>query len=249
MSTSSSDGLHVWTDEQYVGQAKAAGVLRRHRWTADERIARLVRHPAAARSADRVRCRQHHGQRQRLQHPGRRADLRGDWWLTSGSSADAKDVDPSGANNGGNGSAWFGTLAEWAAALPDARFYAGGFSLGSGVKGDGFLESITYGDTTYTFTSAAAPAVVDVTGKTLKKVGHFKARLDFISNAQPADSVQGKKLKWRVTVDGKRTFVTKQGFGDHDTLIERFAKNSGKHRIEVFKNGVKVRHFAVRTHV
>src|SRR5262245_7654822 len=32
------------------------------------------------------------------------------WWLTSGSSADAKAADPSGANDGGNGSAWFGTL-------------------------------------------------------------------------------------------------------------------------------------------
>ena len=75
------------------------------------------------------------------------------WWLTNGSSADAKAVDPSGANDGGNGSIWFGTLAEWGAALPNARVYAGGFSLGSGVKGDGVIHSITYGGTTYGFTS------------------------------------------------------------------------------------------------
>ena len=35
------------------------------------------------------------------------------WWLTNGSSAAAKAADPSGAENGGNGSEWFGTLAQW----------------------------------------------------------------------------------------------------------------------------------------
>ena len=39
----------------------------------------------------------------------------GNWWLTSSSSAAAKAADPSGANNGGNGSEWFGTLGRWEA--------------------------------------------------------------------------------------------------------------------------------------
>jgi hypothetical protein len=59
------------------------------------------------------------------------------WWLTSGSSADAKAADPSGANNGGNGSEWFGTLSQWKAALPNATAKAGGFSLGSGIRATG----------------------------------------------------------------------------------------------------------------
>ena len=74
------------------------------------------------------------------------------WWLTPGSSADAKAADPSGADNSGNGSDWFGTLAAWETALPDARFLAGGFSLGSGVKGDGVIDSITFDTTEYRFT-------------------------------------------------------------------------------------------------
>lgn len=81
------------------------------------------------------------------------------WWLTGGSSDDAKAADPSGAENGGNGSAWFGTLEEWSAAMPEARIYSGGWSLGSGVHGDGIIREMTYGDTTYTFTGDAEPVV------------------------------------------------------------------------------------------
>ena len=73
------------------------------------------------------------------------------WWLTNSSSADAKAADPSGANNGGNGSEWFGTLAEWEAAFASENVLAYGFSLGSGVLGDGVINSMTFGDTTYTF--------------------------------------------------------------------------------------------------
>lgn len=74
------------------------------------------------------------------------------WWLTGGSSAAAKAADPSGAENGGNGSEWFGTLAQWKAALPDATMYASGFSLGSGVKGQGLIRSITLDNDQYLFT-------------------------------------------------------------------------------------------------
>ncbi len=80
------------------------------------------------------------------------------WWLTNSSSADAKAADPSGADNGGNGSEWFGTLAEWEAAFASERVYAYGFSLGSGVLGDGVINSMTFGDTTYTFAEHAALA-------------------------------------------------------------------------------------------
>lgn len=76
-----------------------------------------------------------------------------DWWLTNGSSAMAKGVCPS--TTGGFGSACHGTLAQWATALPNAKVYAGGFSLGSGVLGNGLLYAATYGNTTYHFTNSA----------------------------------------------------------------------------------------------
>jgi hypothetical protein len=82
------------------------------------------------------------------------AVYKGDWWLTNGSSAEAKAASP--LPPGGSGSDWHGTLAEWAAALPDATVYAGGFSLGSGVKGDGLLYSETFGTTEYHFTNVPA---------------------------------------------------------------------------------------------
>lgn len=74
------------------------------------------------------------------------------WWLSGGSATQAfKDLAPS--DDGGNGSQWNGTLAEWRAALPvTATVLESGWSLGSGVKGDGVVESITLGTVTYTFT-------------------------------------------------------------------------------------------------
>lgn len=76
-----------------------------------------------------------------------------DWWLSNNSSPDAKSAAP--LTTGGSGSGWHGTLADWAAALPDARVYAGGFSLGSGVLGDGVLTGLRFGSTDYTFAGLA----------------------------------------------------------------------------------------------
>jgi uncharacterized Zn-binding protein involved in type VI secretion len=83
------------------------------------------------------------------------------WWLTNGSTPGFKALAPSDA--GGYGSGWNGTLAEWRDALPaNAKVVAAGWSLGSGVKGDGVIESITVGLTTYTFTAKnQAPVAVD----------------------------------------------------------------------------------------
>ncbi len=83
------------------------------------------------------------------------------WWATNGSSAAFKALAPS--TTGGSGSAFNGTLAEWRAALPaEATVVAAGWSLGSGVKGDGVIESITVGLTTFTFTAAEAPNTAPV---------------------------------------------------------------------------------------
>jgi hypothetical protein len=73
----------------------------------------------------------------------------GDWWLSNGSAQFAKDGAPS--HTGGFGSANHGTLDQWRTAFPDAEVTAFGFSLGSGVKGDGVITAIDFAGTTYTF--------------------------------------------------------------------------------------------------
>ena len=92
----------------------------------------------------------------------------GNWWLTNASSNTAKAADPSGAANGGNGSEWFGTLAQWRAALPGARLYAVGFSLGSGILGDGTIASMTFGDKHYDFTRRFGPVLNANPGETVE---------------------------------------------------------------------------------
>lgn len=174
-------------------------------------------------------------------------------WLTGGSSQAAKDADPSGNENGGNGSEWFGTLAQWSAALPQARMYAGGFSLGSGVKGDGYIESLTYGDDEFRFSSIAettppAPRVQNVTGNVAFSVFGTRARkLAFISNETPAGRAEGRHITWRVTVDGRTAAILRQGAGDHDAQIYRFARRTGTHKIVVFRNGDRHRTWTVST--
>lgn len=74
------------------------------------------------------------------------------WWLTGSSSAEMKALAPH--TGGGNGSEWFGTLAEWAAnakTVDGAWVTQFGFSLGSGVEGDGVIKSMTFGANKYTF--------------------------------------------------------------------------------------------------
>ncbi len=77
-------------------------------------------------------------------------DVYGDkWWLSKDAQQSVKDDAP--RTGGGSGSDWFGTLDEWSEAFPQADVLAFGFSLGSGVKGDGVIESIEFAGTRYTF--------------------------------------------------------------------------------------------------
>lgn len=73
------------------------------------------------------------------------------WWLTNSSQQFVKDGAPH--TGGGQGSEWYGTLNEWLAEFPDAVVKQFGFSLGSGVKGDGIITKITFACTEYTFTT------------------------------------------------------------------------------------------------
>lgn len=169
------------------------------------------------------------------------------WWLTPASSDDAKAVDPSGDDNTGGGSEWFGTLAEWVAAMPTARFIAGGFSLGSGVKGDGVIDNITFGDTEYRFSSGAAAAPADVTGSYSTKKDGRQVIIKLTSNAQPANTTLGDKLIWKIRVDDNVKLRAEQGFSDYDKFKHTFKNNSGKHTIKIFKNGDLVKTITVKT--
>jgi len=77
------------------------------------------------------------------------------WWLNNAADLDVKAGAPH--TGGGSGSNWYGTLDEWSANFPNASVKAFGFSLGSGVEGDGVINSITFAGTTYTF---AEPVVL-----------------------------------------------------------------------------------------
>ena len=72
-----------------------------------------------------------------------------DWWLSNSAAQFVKDGAPS--HTSGSGSANHGTLNQWRASFPTAVVQAFGFSLGSGVKGDGVLNAINFTSTTYTF--------------------------------------------------------------------------------------------------
>ena len=78
-----------------------------------------------------------------------------DLWLTNGSSAAVKAKAP--VNGGGNGSQWHGTITQWLSVYPDAQVVGIAYSLGSGVKGDGVISSITAGCTSYTFDYKQSP--------------------------------------------------------------------------------------------
>jgi Big-like domain-containing protein len=78
----------------------------------------------------------------------------GDWWL---SNAEQFVKDNAPVNGGGSGSQWHGTLDQWRAAYSHARVVTSGWSLGSGVQGEGTLGRITLGDDRYFFSAPGAP--------------------------------------------------------------------------------------------
>lgn len=185
------------------------------------------------------------------------------WWLTNGSSATAKAADPSGAENGGNGSDYFGTLADWHAALPNARVVAVGFSLGSGVKGDGTLKSQTYGDDSYTFVDTAAPTapvvtpampVVDATGTfTTAKRKHGRS-FRFMTADQPVNTKPGKSVVWKVTVanpgpsfgNGTVRYRSVMAAGAKSHFVYNVPRPGHRKIVRLFKDGVKVGTYRVK---
>src|SRR5690606_29063397 len=63
---------------------------------------------------------------------------------------------------GSGGYANQGDLSTWNTNFPDAKVVAIGYSMGSGLTGDGIISKITVNDTDYTF--GVAPELVNVNG-------------------------------------------------------------------------------------
>jgi hypothetical protein len=164
-----------------------------------------------------------------------------DWWLTGGSSATAHGVCPSSA--GGSGSDCHGSLADWKAALPNAKVGYYGFSLGSGIKGDGVLRAQTYGDDKYVFTDEAAstpPTTQNVTGyQTASKSGRT-VRVDFHSNPLGANTTQGNKIRWAVTIDNSATQMFSDEMGAGENATYRYTAPAGQHVVHIFRDGHQV---------
>ena len=91
-----------------------------------------------------------------------------DWWLNNAAKQFVKDGAPS--HTGGSGSANHGTLDQWRSAFPNAQVVAFGFSLGSGVLGEGVLDAISFAGTRYEFV-----AEIRVPGKNDCKNGGWTA--------------------------------------------------------------------------
>lgn len=109
-----------------------------------------------------------------------------DWWLNNAAKPFVKLGAP--LHGGGYGSDNHGTLAQWRAAFPTATVKAFGFSLGSGVKGDGVLDAISFAGVRYTFV-----ATVTLTSKAACKVGGW------MTSNNPTFSNQGDCVSYFAT--------------------------------------------------
>lgn len=145
------------------------------------------------------------------------------WWLSDSSS-----LVQAGAphNGGGNGSPWYGTPNEWLAKFPNAQVKAIGYSLGSGIHGDGILKRISLGCTDYTFklTPTAAPTSLKFNYKDSSEVDHTLACGEGINSSKPNQfHLSGSlNLNWTApsgSVDGYQVLITYPN-GDTDLAYQ-----------------------------
>jgi hypothetical protein len=128
-------------------------------------------------------------------------------WLTNGSK-DAYKGDGSPAVGGGYGTPNHGTLEQWSAKYPDAKIVYGGFSLGSGVAGDGVLRALTFGPDRYVFTDADVPVTpptpetVDPAGTQSHDINGRSTVIRVKTAAVPADKKAGTLPKFDIYVNG-----------------------------------------------
>jgi hypothetical protein len=151
-------------------------------------------------------------------------------------------TDPAGHCEGGSGSYYHGTPAEWDAALANNVVNTIGWSLGSGVQGDGYINAITYGDgNEIDFAvgdepppadTPVAPHVVDNSTTACRQVN-----LDVLL-PEPASGTyyDPATINYRIMVGGsvedKGTFSA----GDEYTATRTFSKTHGSVKYKVFES-------------
>lgn len=127
---------------------------------------------------------------------------------------------------------------------------------GTGLAVDGTDATITATVTDTEFEGWNEPTSEGVTTMTTADVtGQYQAsrprprrlRLDLQAFDLAADQAEGKLLRWTVKVDGRRSAVIRQHAGDKDISVQQFRRGSGKHTVEIIKNGVSQRTYKVRT--
>ncbi len=145
-------GLRVWTDES-SSLGKAAEYVRTNTRLADVGAPSLDYTPTS-------------GQRPGYQlvvdldnNGDRDAILVGEygiWWAAELSNPTIQAQSPQVPGPGNT--VYQGPLANWQVAFPNARVQAFGFSLGSGVLGDGIINAIDFAGTRYTFSAFGSSA-------------------------------------------------------------------------------------------
>ena len=105
------------------------------------------------------------------------------------------------------------------------------------VSGNTFVNTETKVD-------GPVKAIRNVHGNHATTLRPHGLRIDFKSEAQPTDTVLGKRLHWVVKVDGRMGIDLRQRFGDHDAYAHQFA--AGNHRVQVYKNGNVVKSLFVK---
>jgi hypothetical protein len=164
-----------------------------------------------------------------------------DYWYPGGTTRAAAHGVTCPQTTGGSGSDCHGTLAEWQQAVPTAEVYAVGFSLGSGIKGDGVLEDLQVGDTDYRFTTEPATTTVDVTGTAtvtrVDRTHRTNLKAAFVTDDLGANQVQGTKLTFEMVVDGDTVFHDRMGAGEDSFTKVSFEEHTGRHVVQILKNG------------
>jgi hypothetical protein len=244
------EGLHVWTDNT-SGEAKAAEyfAVPTQGLPSSASLTWYGTSPAPGSQivfdidADRTNANTYNIL------VGEPATYGDDYWYTGGTARAALRGFTCPETTGGSGSDCHGTLAEWKQTLPNAEVYAAGFSLGSGIKGDGVIRDIQVGDTDYEFTSEPVVTKVPVTGTaTANEVVRPRVTtlsLAFATNALGANQAAGKQLTFKVTDNGELVFRDTMGAAEKSSVKFGFAKGSGQHKVQILKNGVVDRTFKI----
>jgi len=155
------DGLHIWTDDA-SSQAKVAGY--RPVRTTLQVVGTTAPEPALTWTGTTPQP----GFQVVITAAGKSRILVGepvyglDWWMSDSSCDTWCDTLPI-TWRGGGGSRHSAQLNEWARAIPDATVTAIGFSLGSGVKGDGTIGHLSFLGKTYNFKPYVVPTKPTVT--------------------------------------------------------------------------------------